>query len=206
MNNPAIFSRTDREANLAFLMAHQKGQPEVPFLAQVVATWAAGGGVLPDGLGLDPAGYGGMMEEYFGLSGAPFEAVSGKIFDPNRMPEIEELRTLLSRHRKGEHPRELWIIEVIIAGMLGQDHLWEDMGFWSRKELTGLITAVFPVLAEKNTENMRWKKFIYKQLCIQEEFVYTCRSPSCAVCVDFKLCFAVEEFKDQQAGAPTKGA
>ncbi len=39
---------------------------------------------------------------------------------------------------------------------------------------------------------MKWKKFIYKQLCITEG-IYTCRAPSCEVCADYADCFGPEE-------------
>ena len=49
----------------------------------------------------------------------------------------------------------------------------------------------FRTLAERNTQDMKWKKFLYKQLCISEG-IYICRAPSCEVCVDYAACFAPE--------------
>ena len=46
----------------------------------------------------------------------------------------------------------------------------------------------FRPLAEQNTKDMKWKKFLYKQLCIGEG-IYVCRAPSCEVCVDYAACF-----------------
>jgi nitrogen fixation protein NifQ len=39
---------------------------------------------------------------------------------------------------------------------------------------------------------MKWKKFFYRQLCEKAQ-VPICKSPSCAICTDYKLCFAPEE-------------
>lgn len=39
---------------------------------------------------------------------------------------------------------------------------------------------------------MKWKKFFYRQLCEQAE-VLICKSPNCAVCSDYSLCFAPTE-------------
>jgi nitrogen fixation protein NifQ len=39
---------------------------------------------------------------------------------------------------------------------------------------------------------MKWKKFLYRQLCL-EEGIYVCRAPSCDVCRDYDLCFARED-------------
>ena len=65
------------------------------------------------------------------------------------------------------------------------------MGFWSRADLSAFIRAGFAPLADKNVLDMKWKKFFYKQLCIQEG-VYTCRAPSCQVCADYAACFGPE--------------
>ena len=40
-----------------------------------------------------------------------------------------------------------------------------------------------PDTGGENDHDMKWKKFLYKQLCIQEG-VYLRRAPSCAVCCD----------------------
>jgi len=50
----------------------------------------------------------------------------------------------------------------------------------------------FPELAAKNVKDMKWKKFLYKQLC-EAEGIYLCRAPSCEVCIDYPKCFGSEE-------------
>jgi nitrogen fixation protein NifQ len=50
----------------------------------------------------------------------------------------------------------------------------------------------FPELAAKNDKDMKWKKFLYKQLC-EAEGLYLCRAPSCEVCIDYPKCFGSEE-------------
>jgi nitrogen fixation protein NifQ len=49
----------------------------------------------------------------------------------------------------------------------------------------------FPELAAKNEKDMKWKKFLYKQLC-EAEGLYLCRAPSCDVCIDYSKCFGPE--------------
>jgi len=49
----------------------------------------------------------------------------------------------------------------------------------------------FPGLSTLNDRDMKWKKFLYKQLC-ERTGVYVCRSPSCEVCVDYAKCFGRE--------------
>ena len=47
-------------------------------------------------------------------------------------------------------------------------------------------------LARRNGKDMKWKKFLYKQLC-DTEGIYTCRAPSCEVCADYQNCFGPED-------------
>ena len=82
--------------------------------------------------------------------------------------------------------------EIVTAACMANDHLWQDLGLWSRKYLSQLMTQNFPALAAKNNKDMKWKKFLYKQLCAQEG-IYVCRAPSCEVCVDYAKCFGPEE-------------
>jgi nitrogen fixation protein NifQ len=74
---------------------------------------------------------------------------------------------------------------------MGADHLWQDLGLGSRQDLSELFWRNFPALAAMNQRDMKWKKFLYKQLCFQEG-IYTCRAPSCEVCVDYSSCFGPE--------------
>lgn len=77
---------------------------------------------------------------------------------------------------------------VIAAGCLADDHLWSDLGLWQRADLTDLMRRNFPALAARNTKDMKWKRFLYKQLC-DAEGIYLCRAPSCSVCSDYDACF-----------------
>jgi len=84
------------------------------------------------------------------------------------------------------------VAETVAVACLGDNHLWQDLQFGSRAELSALMRHWFPSLVEKNHADMKWKKFLYKQLCEREE-IFVCKSPSCAVCTDHGLCFGPEE-------------
>ena len=81
--------------------------------------------------------------------------------------------------------------DIVTAGCLGSDHLWQDLGLWNRAQLTGLMRENFAPLAKRNDKDMKWKKFLYRQLC-EAEGVAICRSPSCEICVDYAVCFGSE--------------
>ena len=75
---------------------------------------------------------------------------------------------------------------------MGDNHLWQDMGLSSRAALSELMNAWFPTLAAKNTGDMKWKKFFYKQLCERAD-IFICKAPTCGACIDYDKCFGPED-------------
>jgi nitrogen fixation protein NifQ len=112
----------------------------------------------------------------------------GRGFAQDRGDEIEELVGLLLVNKAGASPSEVWMAHVVATGCMGPDHLWHDLGLWSRGDLTALMRRNFPPLAGRNVKDMKWKRFLYKQLC-EAEGMYSCRAPSCALCTDYRFCF-----------------
>lgn len=111
-----------------------------------------------------------------------------------RADEIEDLVPLLLDHAAGapEVGEELrWVAHAVAQACLESNHLWQDLQLPSRRELTALFARWFPALAAKNQNDMKWKKFLYKQLCEREELL-VCKAPSCQVCADRPLCFGAE--------------
>jgi nitrogen fixation protein NifQ len=161
------------------------------WLACIVASWCVANSVLPDYLGLECHDFVALKKHYFTDYALPEYAPSGKQLDFNRMLERQDLINLL-RHYANPSIETDWIIGLLVAGCLGNDHLWHDMGLWSRSQLTALLNYNFPALAAKNIHDMKWKKFLYKQLC-EAECLYLCRAPSCQVCADYGQCYGSEE-------------
>lgn len=110
-----------------------------------------------------------------------------------RHDEVDDVRELLLAHAGPGEPGApaRAVAEAIALACLGDNHLWQDLQLASRAELSALIEWHFPGLAARNQAQMKWKKFLYKQLCEREE-VLICKSPSCAVCTDHALCFGPE--------------
>lgn len=67
-------------------------------------------------------------------------------------------------------------------------HLWEDLGLPNRSTLTHLMNQYFPDLAARNVDNMRWKRFFFRQLC-EADGLSHCTSPTCCTCPDVDNCF-----------------
>jgi len=113
----------------------------------------------------------------------------------SRKDEIDDLLALLVEHADpsaGPEPERHHVAWLIACACLGDGHLGQDMGLPTRDALSLLIQRWFPALAARNVDNMKWKKFLYKQLCLREELLI-CKEPSCDVCPDHRVCFGPEE-------------
>jgi nitrogen fixation protein NifQ len=174
------------------LMAARLGDPLEETLARIVASWYLGKGAMPQWLGLGEASFHAMMKHHFPVLHTNSLVSPRDAIDVGRAAELEDLRELLVTNRSGRSESEIWMAEIVIAGCMGSDHLWQDLGLWQRADLSKLMLDNFAPLALRNVKDMKWKKFLYKQLC-EAEGIYVCRSPSCEVCVDYDNCFGSEE-------------
>ena len=180
-----------QSASYAWLMAHCTDRVAGELIARMLSSLLAGIGDMPERLGLYSVDFERMLARYFdGISPLQFMNY-GRQLDAERTDEHAELRQLFLDHSIVPEHEAQWMADILVAGCMGGDHLWQDMGFWSRADLSAFIRAGFAPLADKNVLDMKWKKFFYKQLCIQEG-VYTCRAPSCQVCADYAACFGPE--------------
>jgi len=106
-----------------------------------------------------------------------------------RRDEVKQLTHLLRNYTDPENGFYSDLaIQVMAVACMGSDHLWSDLGLSQRPVLGEMIQYYFPTLHQKNSNNMRWKRFFYKQLC-EQEGDYLCRAPSCEECSSFQDCF-----------------
>lgn len=191
MLSTSASTETAMRVTHAQLMAHAQGQSNDDALACMLASWRHGGGAMPARLGLSEAWFQALLTHHFPGTDVAFPALGAPV-DPERAEERTELRTLLLAHRAHDSVTEQWMAEIVAAACMASDHLWQDLGLWSRKDLTALMMRNFPALATRNDRNMKWKRFLYKQLC-ESEGIYVCRAPSCEVCADYVACFSPED-------------
>lgn len=138
--------------------------------------------------GLDECSFDSLMQTFFpGL-----RLNNGALRAGGDGDEYGDLVLLLVAHR--HHPATAleWLSHAIASACLRDNHLWQDMGLPNRAVLGQLMQTHFPTLAAKNTGDMKWKKFFYRQLCEREE-ILICKSPHCADCCDYLKCFGPEE-------------
>jgi nitrogen fixation protein NifQ len=174
------------------LMARADQSPNSVWLAQIIASWSVGDGVLPDSLGLSQAQFQQLIDRTFPGYQLATQAFSGSCLDFSRMLEKQDLEILLGQFAVNPGEETEWLIAMIVAACLGSDHLWQDLGLWARADLSAMLGYNFPELLVRNSKDMKWKKFLYKQLC-EAEGLYVCRAPSCEVCKDYPQCFGPED-------------
>lgn len=175
----------------ATLMANAEDGANAYFLASMLASWYAEEGVMPACMGLPPDSFAAMANRFFPDIVWPDMPARDEAW-MDQMPERNELEALFSAYARDGDVQRQWIASMLIAGCTGHRHLWEDLGLFSRPDLTAMIAENFPALAAKNDRDMKWKKFIYKQLC-EREGIIACPAPTCDACAEYKVCFASED-------------
>ena len=169
------------------LMAHAAGYRNDDLFARMLVSQATGLGALPPGLGLDPEAFSGLLGRHFpGCGPLGLTAADGP--GTERGLERDDLIALMLAGRAGADASEAWLAEIVAAACMAGDHLWQDLGLWSRQDLSRLMTDNFPALAAQNVHDMKWKKFLYRQIC-EREGVHVCPAPSCQACADYAKCF-----------------
>lgn len=118
--------------------------------------------------------------------------------DDHILPEIaiadeeSQLRDILFMNSAEASPFERLLSFMIARRSLSPNHLWQDLGFASRLELSKLMRRHFPRLAERNHQDMKWKKFFYRMMCSSTGYSL-CVAPVCSECDDFDHCFGTED-------------
>ncbi len=138
--------------------------------------------------GLSESCFQKMLQAFF--SGLACSNGDG-LMSPAEFDEFDEIVELLLEHRATSGEQEGWLAYAVASAAMGDNHLWQDMGLPSRAVLSRLMQTHFPALAAKNSGDMKWKKFFYRQLC-ERAGVPICKSPHCADCCDYRICFGPE--------------
>ncbi|MFS2225138.1 nitrogen fixation protein NifQ [Pantoea sp. B65] len=164
------------------------------WLAQLLANYQQGQGHFAPRMGLSGADWRQLLQR-LGEATPSCEArvitqqqLIGEL-QSGRQQELTELADWLAQWQApGASPMH----QIIASVALGFNHLWQDLGLSSRETLRLLMSDCFPQLVVMNHANMRWKKFFYRQRCLQETGELLCRSPSCDDCCEWAYCFAAE--------------
>lgn len=166
-------------------------------LANALGEAEEGNVAVTEALGLGPGDLIDVLNRWFPLMRrADFRIAEAP--DPQVEMEEQLLRDLLIEHALPGSKVSRFFAAIIARRAMRDDHLWQDLGLFDRKELSRLLSIHFPSLYAGNTQNMRWKKYFYRVLCEKEGFVL-CTAPSCNVCTDFAECFGEEDGMSRMA-------
>lgn len=102
--------------------------------------------------------------------------------------EEPDLRRLLGEHGAPASPLAALLVPVIARRCRWSRHLWVAMGVRSRPALAALFQRHFPSLAAARPPGMRWKRYLYRNLCA-DTLAVVCKSPECEGCEDYPECF-----------------
>lgn len=160
---------------------------------------AADGRTLTSATGLLPDRLGALIQEFFP------KAASWRLFAKGaaaveRSADEVCLLDLLQICTTSGTDFEAQLAAMIAKRAQRPNHLWQDLGLRSRGDLSELMRRHFKPLALRNSQDMKWKKFLYRIICADASYTL-CTAPSCAECDDFNVCFGEETGKSFLARA-----
>ena len=159
-------------------------------LALGMAEAAAARTPVTEAVGLSGAVLAGLVAENFPHAAEIFDRFKGEVLAP-RPADEEVLREMLWHNTTEGSVLEARLAEMIARRCMRPNHLWQDLGLRSRRELSWLMERHFEPLARRNSKDMKWKKFFYRTICADESY-RLCTAPVCSECDDFELCFGEE--------------
>ncbi|MCE0495512.1 nitrogen fixation protein NifQ [Vibrio salinus] len=166
------------------------------FWIAILDAYLAGKNFLPPYMGLDPKTFAQIcthfnitVPEHFQHNTEKRQVISD--LAGLRLSEQQDLINLLNHHLHNNERFSENMSSVLSAACMGTQHLWKDLGMPERPLLTQLFDCFYPGLSTMNKRNMRWKRFLYRQLCASGGD-YVCRAPSCETCTSFNECFTLE--------------
>lgn len=110
-------------------------------------------------------------------------------------PEINlDIQDLLLSYQRTDNCQWTEFASLVLARIIAvraahPGHLWAAMGLFERPQLSAAIGRHLPALLAANNQGMRWKIFLFKQIC-ELNGGTMCKSPVCGDCSDYAFCFA----------------
>lgn len=141
-------------------------------------------------LGLNPLELQELLRAFFPWARLPVSEVAETPPPPGNAELLELLLSHVPQDGQGHpQPAALWLAKCLAARAAHPGHLWVNLGLFERPQLSAAIARHLPSLAAANHQGMRWKRFLFRELC-QRSGHLLCKSPNCGVCSDYALCFA----------------
>ena len=141
--------------------------------------------------------------ERIGLEPAELDVLQTRLFTGIEFPAVlvpdlaviskEEscLRQLLDRFATPHSWLSKRFVPIVARRAVQSHHLWQDMGMRNREELSRFMSRHFKPLADKNAQDMKWKKFLSRMICMDDSYGL-CPAPTCSDCSEVSNCFGDE--------------
>lgn len=172
--------------------AVSKGDIVEHWCLQLLEGQLNGRGILGNSLQLNEADYQQLLacrqSAVYPVLDKQQEAFKAQLLEIQRSRREQEFTDLYHWLASFQIASSWDMARIVAMGSLGFHHLWQDLGLAERPLLTQLMRDCFPELQKRNQPAMRWKKFFYRQMCLQHG-VLVCRSPSCDECSSRSECF-----------------
>jgi nitrogen fixation protein NifQ len=171
----------------------QDGEPADALLFERMVGWAAHDATRPltVALGLDRAELTKLIGRFLPHRASLLATIGADDGRGEDAVEEPDVRAYLLEFRAGRDEAEVWLAAILARRSREANHLWQDLGLAGRHELNTLLRRHYPELVQRNSGDMKWKKFLYRELC-QRDGILVCKAPNCAVCIDFAHCFGGE--------------
>jgi nitrogen fixation protein NifQ len=187
----------DIDALACTLLAHAPpDQPDARFFATVIGKSLAHGDLARTGLA--PAELAGVLASLFpdaqAGSSATLAALRAQLLAygarglASPRPDFTRLLRVLLDACSGPAATTAWVTSVLAHACLRPDHLWRDLGLGGREDITALLTRHYPGLVARNTQNLRWKKFL-AYAAFEHADLPVAAAPGCADCEDHGRCY-----------------
>lgn len=200
MNSLAIKSNLSES-----LMVSTMTQKAKDLWVEVIKAQLSGQAALPYGLGLDMAAYHDLVRSLDSLEITALEQHWNTLDAESKQrsqlygdllvlqaAERNQLTDLLVTYLKPGIANGMLMAIVVASACLASGHLWKSLGLSRRARLRELMSENFPELVVKNSNDMRWKRFLYRCLC-ENGGDYVCKAPNCVDCSSYSECFTPVE-------------
>jgi nitrogen fixation protein NifQ len=122
-------------------------------------------------LGLDYAAFADLLAARFPHFNPPQRWLSAQqrpLGADGTLQEFPGLLQLLLDHRAENDAHHRNVAHLVATACMDSGRLWQDLGLPDRKALSAMLCWHFPALVAKNTGDLGWKKFLFRQLCERE--------------------------------------
>jgi nitrogen fixation protein NifQ len=183
-------SNDTRDATVERLLDHalHRDAADTVMFARLIGAKVASDQLLH--LGLPRDALDALLSRHFPHFALP-HAAPERIARSEHQAFVDAMRAMLLQHESSLASTDAdahCLATIIATACLRPDHLWRDLGLDGRDDVTAILTRHYPQLVARNTDGMRWKKFLARELALAEGRA-PAPAPGCPGCEDYGFCY-----------------